>query len=656
MGTQQYTEEQKAIIAHRDGPAFVVAGAGTGKTFTMTARVAALVESGVDPSSILVLTFTNAAAREMKERVRKNIGKLSENVTACTYHSFCNILMHRYGVPCRDYTILDTGDDEDLIRLVKANSRFADIKLPRANTLRDIYSRRINCRQSYEQILSDPKYETYMDMIEDIKAFYPFMQAYKEEHRMVNYDDMLVTCEKLLKSSVGNRVRDQYRYVMVDEAQDTNGIQYDITNLLSENIMYIGDPEQSIYGFRGSDLDLYLSVPKMHPGTKIYTLSSNYRCTQEILDVANSIIEEDEIPYKAILKTGKGHFGPKPNLCMPLDQDEEASTILDKILASGGDETNAVIYRNSALSAKLELELVRQGIEYTKRGGVKFFEMDCIRDMMAIFRIIVNRHDNLSWFRILQKNRLIGEKRASQILDGSSDPVMLNPFRGKNNKTAIEVCVQLDRMQNFLTRVEDMDPAYQAECAKNFYIGLLEKNLELLKKNKKVKETTTQAAEAVVNTAKTYIPILLELMKDSSSMQDFLDSISLDMTAVSEEVASIGQENEGQASTGNASVVLTTIHSAKGLEWDHVHIMDVIDGVFPKIPFMLDEEEKEKSVAEERRCMYVAATRAKDTLTFYCPESIVVYGRWYPGALSRFLKGAAEKQLIIQEEDGEETA
>ncbi len=641
-----YTEEQKAIIAHRDGPAYVVAGAGTGKTFTMTARVQALIESGVAPEHILVLTFTNAAAREMVQRVHKAVGNTARKVTACTYHSFCNILMHRYGIPYRNYTILDEGSDEDLIKLVKANSIFADVKLPRASTLKAIYSKKINCCMSYEKILSNPAYEKYKSQIENIQAFHGVLQDYKEKHQLVNYDDMLVNGEAILKSQCGEHVRKQYQYVMVDEAQDTNWIQYEITKQLSSNIMYIGDPEQSIYGFRGSDLDLYLSVPKQFENTRIYTLSQNYRCTQEILDVANSVIAKDEIPYKAILKTGKGFHGERPDLCVPADVWEEAQLILEQLKMMGKEETGAVIYRNSIMSAKLELELVRNRMEYTKRGGIKFFEMGCIRDMMAIFRIVVNRNDNLAWFRILQKNRMVGEKRASQIIEDSPDPININPFRGKGGKIAKEICSQLDLLSILLIEVGNKDIQEQALCAERYYYSLLERNLEVLKQNTKIKESTVEAAGAEISTAKMYVPVLIDLMGEFPSIQGFLDSITLDMTVLPPDVSRIGEVNEGQGGN-DSNIVLTTIHSAKGLEWDHVHIMDVIDGIFPNDGTgYQDYEEMEKTIAEERRCMYVAVTRAKKRLTLYCPENMVLYGRWYPGSLSRFLTDAQDQDLL----------
>lgn len=655
VSTVSYTAEQQAIIGHREGLAYVVAGAGTGKTFTMTARVQALIESGVRPENILVLTFTNAAAREMIGRVRKSIGQDAKKVTACTYHAFCNILMHRYGIPYRDYTILDSGDDEDLIKFVKANSIYADVKLPRASALKEIYSKRINCRMTYEQILSQPKFEKAKEQIEEIKAFYRILQEYKEAHHLVNYDDMLVHCEAILRSPYGEQVRRQYQYVMVDEAQDTNDIQFGITSLLSGNIMYIGDPEQSIYGFRGADLSLYLSVPSRFKGAKIYTLSHNYRCTQQILDVANSIIEEDDLEFKAILQTGKEYYGERPILYMPWDQDEEALCILKKIMESPKEESNAVIYRNSIMSAKLELELVKNKLEYTKRGGIKFFEMSCIRDMMALFRLITNRHDYLSWFRILQNNRRIGEKRANQIVSDGADPLQNNPFRHQSTKTAVEINAQLAVLEKMLLEAEKADYKRQTELSSDYYIKLLEQNLKILKEKKKISEKTIEAEEAAVNTAKNYIPVLLKLMEEFHSLQEFLDSISLDMAAVPESIAAVGQANEGRKSDDTSSIVLTTIHSAKGLEWDHVYIMDAVDGIFPnRSPGRFASyEEMENAIAEERRCMYVAVTRARQDLTIFCPESVCMYGQWYPGVLSEFLSSALEnRKLKLEKEPG----
>ena len=643
-----HTEEQTKIINHKDGTAYVVAGAGTGKTYTMAGRVQALIESGVRPENILVLTFTNAAASEMKGRLKKNIGPQADLITACTYHSFCNILMHRYGVPSYSFTILDTSSDEDLIKFVKTNSPYADIKLPRASILKAIFSQHVNCRISIEDILSMPKYADYQDYTKEIKALNELVLSYRREHNLVNYDDMLVYCATILASEKRAQILRQYQYVLVDEAQDTNYIQFMITGYMSRNIMYIGDPEQSIYGFRGSDLDLYLSVPKRFKNMTVYTLSKNYRCTQEILDVANSVIQHDDIPYKAILETGKNFHGEKPKLAIVEDQDSEADDILQKIKATPTTESSAVIYRNSVMSAKLELLLVQNKMEYTKRGGVKFFEMSCIRDMMAIFKLMVNPHDYLAWFRILQVNRLIGEKRANQIVGDGSDPINKNEFRGKHTKTAKEICVQLDALQEMLHQAYGKEFFTQTNLAKNYYLNVLHKNLEVLKAKKNIKEQTIESEEAAVKSAETYVPVLLTLTSDFTKAQDFLDNTALNISATPESIAAIGEANEGQKSDTPATIVLTTIHSAKGLEWDHVYIMDAVDGIFPKVnqDQYRTVEEMNKAIGEERRCMYVAVTRARKDLTVYCPDAVALYGKYMPGLLSRFLTDAKDDGLF----------
>lgn len=643
-----YTDEQKLIIAHQNGPAYVVAGAGTGKTFTMTARVQSLIERGVAPEAILVLTFTNAAANEMVQRLKKNIGSAADAVTACTYHSFCNLLMRYFGVPSRDFTILDSSDDEDLIKFVKANSIYADVKLPRASILKSIYSKRINCNKGYEEILNEEEYRQYLPFIEEIRAFYRILQQYKEVHSLVNYDDMLLYCVDILRSEYGEKVKRRYQYIMVDEAQDSNFIQFLITGFLSKNIMYIGDPEQSIYGFRGSDLNLYLSIPEKIPGTQIYTLSNNYRCTQEILDVANSVIKKDNIPYKAFLKTGKNHYGTKPILYQPSDQNEEALLILNGIKSMASKESAAVIYRNSIMSAKLELLLVQNHIDYAKRGGIKFFEMSCIRDMMALLKLLVNQHDYLSWFRILQVNRMIGEKRANQIAGNGDDPLHNHPFAGKTTKTANEICNQLLILEQTFQMTIDKEFPKQIDILQQYYLDLRKRNLEILKSKPKIKDQTIDAEETAFQSAKTYVPVLATLAKEYPSVRNFLESISLDLSATPESIAAIGQANEGQKNDQPANIVLTTIHSAKGLEWDHVFLMDAVQGVFPKMRTVdLFATEEDAGTAEERRCMYVAITRARNQLAIFCPESVTQYGQWYDGEISEFLRDALEEGLLV---------
>lgn len=648
------TEEQTAVVKHKDGPAFVVAGAGTGKTSTMTERIGQMVTSGICPSNILVLTFTNAAANDMRQKLHKKIGAMTDEITAGTFHSFCNILMRTYNVPGRYFTILDGNDDEDLIKLVKTQSIYADTRFPRPGTLQSIFSTYINCRKPISDIIRS-QYPKYGPLHNEIVDFYHILTKYKRDHLLVNYDNMLLYGLEILKGEHADDIRKEYQYILVDEAQDTNPLQFDITDQLSENIMFIGDPEQSIYGFRGSDMRLYLDVPSRHPGTKIYTLSNNYRCTQEILDVANSVIQDDDIPYKAILKTGKDFHASKPVLCCPYDQDEEAQQILQDIMQTNKKESYAVIYRNSATSAKLELCLVSNGIEYQKQGGIKFFERDCIRDMIALMRLLVNPHDYLSWFRILQLNRMIGEKRAHMIIGDGEDPIQDNPFRKQKTKTAKTICSQLDILEKALIEASTCEYHLQLKVLEAYYYDLRQTNYDLMVHGKRVSEDTLDAEEASIKSAKVYVPILLNMMEDFNSIRDFLDGIILaDMPVVPQMSYTTGP-SETEINTPAAKdvpdqIILTTVHSAKGLEWDHVAIMDAVQGIFPRIPDcgLGYSEECKQAIEEERRCMYVSITRARKDLKIYCPENASLYGHWYPGEISMFLENAFDEELLIE--------
>lgn len=651
MGHVAYTVEQQKIINHREGPAFVVAGAGTGKTFTMTARVESLIESGVNPAAILVLTFSNAAANEMVGRVKKKIGPVAKDITACTFHSFCNLLMRRYCVPSKNYTILDAGDEEDLIRLVKSNSSYAQIKLPNPSQIKEVYSLCVNCNLTLQEVLMKSKFCEIMKFRDELEDFRIILQEYKREHGLVTYDDMLLYGAEILKTH-GDSIRSQYRYIMVDEAQDTNYIQFYITGFLGHNIMYIGDPEQSIYGFRGSDIQLYLKVPDIFPDCQIYTLSRNYRCTQQILDVANSIIENDTIPYKAVLKTGKEYFGECPKLMRVIDQDCESEHILQSILALEKKETAAVIYKNSVLSAKLELELVSHHINYIKRGGIKFFEMSCIRDMMALFRILINSHDFLAWFRILQLNRQIGGVRANQIIKNGNHPLQNHPFQNVNTKTAKKICAQLDDLETYLTVAVQEDYQTQLKLTNEYYFKLREDNLRVLKSKSRISEKTIEMEAQSLESARRYVPVLLNLMSDYESVCIFLENISLDTSALPANIATMGEENEDASASPeqNVNVILTTIHSAKGLEWDHVYIMDTVQGMFPKHTQYecVGDIEMQKDFEESRRCMYVAVTRAKKELVIYCPDHCVLYGKHYGRFLSTFLTDSLKKNQLLE--------
>ena len=646
------TDEQKKIVSHIDGPALVVAGAGTGKTFTMTSRLKYLIdEIGILPENILVLTFTNAAAKSMVSRAVDMIGMSAENITACTFHSFCNILMHKYNMPNNTYTILDSNMDEDMIQLIKSgNELYSKYKLPRASVLSGLFSAHINQQKSFEELFKTSKYEKYALLEEIIYMLYDEVKNYKKEHNLVNYDDMLLYALDILKAH-GNKIRNQYTYVMIDEAQDTNYLQFEISKLLSNNVMFIGDPEQSIYKFRGADVETFMELPEQYPDMKIYTLSNNYRSTQEILDVANEIVKNSKLKYKAILHTGLNKYGDKPLLVNTSTQKEETDYIIDFIKQQKDLSETAIIYRNSVMSAKLEVELVKENINYQKKGGIKFFDLDCIRDVMSICRIFVNETDYLSWFRILQNHQAIGEKRAKQIIDSGDNFLLQNEFTGKKNKTSVIISEALKKLYDLVENGSKADYTTQLNMINDYYLSLRDENLEIIRSKKNIQEATIDAAEQSVQSAKIYVPILLDLMKDYKSIQDFLDNVALDSTPNSPNMI----KNKNATNTNNEyipveksdePVTLTTIHSAKGLEWDNVIVMDAVQGIFPNTMAKLSYDEMKSYIAEEERCMYVAVTRPKKQLIVMKPIKAFQYGMMAEVGVSQYLKPALDNGLF----------
>ena len=617
---------QYEAVMHDKGPALLLAGAGTGKTRTLIYRVAHLIESGVSPESILLLTFTNKAANEMKERAEKML-KEKCGITACTYHSFCVKMLRFYGKMAGispDFTIISGPDEADIIDIVKSELNFQKLKnMPSASVFASMLSTCVNKRLTLEELLKEQKYWRFRQNERKLLLLREETKKYKEEHNLFNYDDILLKFDQMLTdySNIARRIEDTYRYIMVDEYQDTNTLQDSIIRKIrtkNTNLMVVGDDMQSIYKFRGADVQNILSFPKRYTNCKVIYLTENYRSSQEILNLANHVMTNATEGYQ---KNLRAQFSSQelPKVYSVNDTKTEAEFVLNRIKAKHAEgipyNDICVLYRNSFQSYELEVLLNKAGLDFEKYGGIRFLDRAHIKDVLAFLRIYTNPSDELAWFRILQLHIGIGKVYARNISRKCLEygPEYLIDDCHKRKKYGVHIRKLYDEIQSW--EGKEFLEILKSSCA--YYAKTLENTI----RNKKVdSESDREESLQDLERNKEDITILQEMAKDYDSALAFLDATTLDATKL--------KENEED------KLVLSTIHSIKGLEYDTVILLDCIDEILPSARYIGSPEDN-----EDVRCMYVAVTRAKNTLYMMVPKIALKYGKAIPGDLSRYIEG-----------------
>lgn len=617
---------QYEAVMHDKGPALLLAGAGTGKTRTLIYRVAHLIESGVSPESILLLTFTNKAANEMKERAEKML-KEKCGITACTYHSFCVKMLRFYGKMAGispDFTIISGPDEADIIDIIKSELNFQKLKnMPSASVFASMLSTCVNKRLTLEELLKEQKYWRFRQNERKLLLLREETKKYKEEHNLFNYDDILLKFDQMLTdySNIARRIEDTYRYIMVDEYQDTNTLQDSIIRKIrtkNTNLMVVGDDMQSIYKFRGADVQNILSFPKRYTDCKVIYLTENYRSSQEILNLANHVMTNATEGYQ---KNLRAQFSSQelPKVYSVNDTKTEAEFVLNRIKAKHAEgipyNDICVLYRNSFQSYELEVLLNKAGLDFEKYGGIRFLDRAHIKDILAFLRIYTNPSDELAWFRILQLHIGIGKVYARNISRKCLEygPEYLIDDCHKRKKYGVHIRKLYDEIQSW--EGKEFLEILKSSCA--YYAKTLENTI----RNKKVdSESDREESLQDLERNKEDITILQEMAKDYDSALAFLDATTLDATK------SKGNEED--------KLVLSTIHSVKGLEYDTVILLDCIDEILPSARYIGSPEDN-----EDVRCMYVAVTRAKNTLYMMVPKIALKYGKAIPGDLSRYIEG-----------------
>ena len=629
---------QREAVESVEGPVLVIAGAGSGKTRTLTTRLAYLVSQGIPAEKILLLTFTRKAAREMITRAEALVGNSCGKVQGGTFHSLCHYMLRQYGYLLGfspNFTVLDRGDSEDLLNLLKNSLGFPGAKrhAPKKETLASILSKIKNQGKTLEEIITT-EYPNFVDLIPQIERLFKEYELYKREHQLMDYDDLLINWLTILKDypQVREEVGRRYNYIMVDEYQDTNLLQGEIVVYMASshrNVMAVGDDSQSIYGFRGANYRNIFDFPKHFPEARIIKLEQNYRSTQPILDLANAVIERSKIKYTKVLFTEKKE-GPKPILYRARDDHAGSEFVADEILRLTNEEgvplsQIAVLMRAAFHSYDLELELAKRGIPFVKYGGLKLLESAHIKDVVSILRILVNPYDFLSWNRVLLLLEGVGPRSAERIVNLLKTSDLESAiFNIKRQFSQPELQKLLNLFQELMGK--RLPPLETLSQVLSFYEPIFER---------------TYFEDA--HRRERDLESLIALAEKYETLEEFLTDLVLEPIYSS--------EVEGERK--EEILTLSTIHSAKGLEWHTVFVLSVIEGRFPSSYSLLNPEELE----EERRLFYVAVTRAKERLYLIAPLTIYVPGEGRTFAkLSRFLQEVPKGLYVEYGKQGEPIA
>ena len=588
-----------------EGIYLIIAGAGTGKTRTLVYRVARLIELGNDPSSILLLTFTRKAANEMMRRASMLLDDRCSKIRGGTFHSFANITLRKYAKAIgldSNFTILDQGDSEDVINLIRSQDKFLtkERRFPNKQTLGKVYSLSVNTKRTVAEIIEEdyPHFLPLLDKILDIQKIY---NEYKRKNNLLDYDDLLLYLREFLFNGglAAKAFTSEIKFIMVDEYQDTNHLQAEIVKGLAQynrNVMVVGDDSQAIYSFRGADFKNIMEFPKLFPDVKIIKLEENYRSYQSILDFANRINHTALEKFEKNLYTRRGS-GSLPNIVAATTENLQSKFIVEKILDLREEGVPlrdiAVLFRSSFHSFDLELELSKANIPFQKFGGMKFVETAHIKDVMAFLRIVVNPRDVISWYRVLLLHEGVGPKTAQKILDElataritiKAEPDQQPEFSYQKLGPLFYLLYNLQKKK--------MMPSEMLQSVYEYYWDLFKANYDDWNKRKKDLE------------------IFLNIVENYSSVDTLLSDMAIE--PIIDSVIDIGAEDKE-----NEFVTLSTIHSAKGLEWHTVFIIHAVEGYFPSSKSADNLEQLE----EERRLMYVASTRAKNNLFITYPMNL----------------------------------
>jgi DNA helicase-2/ATP-dependent DNA helicase PcrA len=605
---RELNEEQLKVVTAPDGPILVIAGAGSGKTRVVTYRVAHLLERGVSPQGILLLTFTNKAAREMLHRVEHLIKMDTRYIWGGTFHHIGNLILRQNSrlVDFKpNFTILDNEDAKDIIELATKEAKIdrKDRRFPKGQVLKEMFSYSVNTMDDLQSTVTN-RFPYFLDIMDEIETVRRLYTEKKMAATAMDFDDLLYFWHRILAQDEGLRkyYASVFSHILVDEYQDTNRIQAEIVDfmgLINRNVTVVGDDAQSIYSFRGANFRNILEFPKRYPETRIYRLETNYRSTPEILDLANHSISHNTHQFEKSLRAVKTS-GIVPVVTPLRDVIQQAEFVAQRILELRDEgvplKEIAVLYRAHYHCMELQMELTRRDIPFEIRSGLRFFEQAHIKDVVAFLRVMVNGTDEISWKRILKMFPKIGKKTADHIyeyLKTFQNPVALFTTKEIGQKFR---SLQKETIETWSKLFGELEALQQYEAPSDMISTILKYGyLEYLKYTYPNHENRLEDISQLINFSTEY-----------DSLVNFLSELSLMSGISGEEVIEGGKEDE--------KLVLSTIHQAKGLEWRAVFLIWCAEGRFPN-PRAVDEGDTE----EERRLFYVASTRAMDELYLCYP-------------------------------------
>jgi DNA helicase-2/ATP-dependent DNA helicase PcrA len=603
---------QREAVLHDDGPLLIVAGAGSGKTRTLASRVARLVADGVPPERILLLTFSRRAAREMLQRAARLTGDArTGRVAGGTFHSVANRVLRQHGTAVGldpGFTILDSSDAADLLGVLRTDLGLAEgrRRFPRKDTAAAIYSRMVNAQVPLGEVVAR-WFPWCRQETEDLRALFGAYAERKREAGVLDYDDLLLYWRALAQSAeVGPLLREQFDRVLVDEYQDTNAIQSDILVALcgpTGNVTAVGDDAQAIYGFRAASPVHMLTFPEHFPGATVVKLEQNYRSTSPILQAANTVMAAAAKGFAKQLWSERPGLD-RPSLTACRDETAQADLVCDRVLEHRERgvplRDQVVLFRTGHHAASVELELARRNIPFVKYGGLKFLEAAHVKDALALLRILDNPRDELAWQRVLLLLDGVGPATARRILgalaaaDAPSGPLEAFLAAGAiptPPAAADDVEALRSALSDCLAEPLDPPPAVQLERLGAFLGPIIDRRYDGAQARKADIEELTGLASA------------------HATRSHFLAELTLDPPSSTSDLA-------GPPHLDDDYLVLSTIHSAKGGEWRVVHLIHASDGNIPS-DMALSEPE---GLEEERRLLYVALTRARDTLAVTYPQ------------------------------------
>lgn len=624
---KELNEEQLRVVTEAKGFSLVLAGAGSGKTRTLIYRIYELIKGGLFPENIMLITFTNKAANEMLNRAYRLLGNQNTFLYGGTFHRIANIFLRQFGGLIfikRDYTIADTEDQLRMIRDILKDLKGLKKELNKPKLILRLISMAINTQRDIEDIIKDsaPNLSKYTENIRVISKAY---QGIKIVNNVLDFDDLLVKWLELLdhpsyKKFIGNNIK----YILVDEYQDTNRLQFNILKKLGNvcgNIMVVGDDAQSIYSFRGADINNILDFQNNFKGANIFSLTYNYRSTIEILNLANDSLRHNLNQFPKELISMRGN-GIKPNVVKAPDQVYEARFIVYEIkkqMANGIEAENiAVLFRSRYQCARLEIELSNANINYIVRGGIGFFEQAHIKDMVSFLQLIKNPENRLAFVRLITLFKGIGSITANKLFEYFKADIGVNNIIQRKIKGNI-----VDSYTWFISMYKKAKKLNNPHKILKYFFDEF------------YKDYGDSEYDNWHIRSKDYEE-LLNIACDCETIDEFLETATLEPQYVGD-------------NKGKKGIVLSTIHQAKGLEWQCVFIMGVNKGIFPD-----ERNNTGRLLEEERRLFYVAVTRCKDYLYITYPEYIQKNYYFVTAEPSKFLKELNKKLYnawVIEDRD-----